>query len=84
MEVPGRPPMADRRRRPGLLSRWLTIRVAAQYRGHSPSWLRPECLTRRQEIGLPVIGRLEDELTNNWSDQDREQREQRNGPEHRQ
>jgi len=82
------PPMAERRRRPGLPPRWLMISGLAEYLGHSPSWLGRECLNRRQETGLPVInpivGRTDTELTQNGSDQYREQREQRNGPEHRQ
>jgi hypothetical protein len=47
--------MPERRRRPELEPRWLTIGEAAQYLGLSPSWLSPERLDRLQETGFPAI-----------------------------
>jgi hypothetical protein len=79
-----RQPMPECRRPLGLPPRWLTVRKVAQFRRHFPSWLRPKSSNRRQEIGFPVIGQVENQFTKKWSDQDREQREQGNGPEHRQ
>jgi hypothetical protein len=64
--------MPERRRRPELEPRWLTIREAAQYLGHSPSWLSPERLQRLQETGFPTIDpileRIDREAIDNWSD----------------
>ena len=80
--------MAEHRRRPDLPPLRLTIGEVAQQLGHSPSWLGRECLNRRQVTGFPasnrVVRRADEEPTNNWSDHHREQREQRNGPGHRQ
>jgi hypothetical protein len=63
--------MAERRRRPELEPRWLTIGEAAQYLGHSSSWLSPERLDRLQETGFPVIDplleRIDREAIDNWS-----------------
>jgi hypothetical protein len=64
--------MAERRRRPELPPRWLTIGEAAQYLGHSPSWLTAERLARLQETGFPridpVLDRIDREGIDEWSD----------------
>ena len=64
--------MPERRRRPQLEPRWLTIGEAAQYLGHSPSWLSPERLKSLQETGFPaidpVLERIDREAIDNWSD----------------
>jgi hypothetical protein len=64
--------MPERRRRPELEPRWLTIGEAAQYLGLSPSWLSPERLDRLQETGFPAIDpileRIDREAIDNWSD----------------
>jgi hypothetical protein len=64
--------MAERRRRPEVPPRWLTIGEAAQYLGHSPSWLTPERLARLQETGFPridpVLNRIDREGIDEWSD----------------
>jgi hypothetical protein len=63
--VPGR------RRRPNLTPRWLTIGEAAQYLGHSGSWLTPERLARLQETGFPAVDasleRIDREAIDDWS-----------------
>jgi hypothetical protein len=65
--------MAERRRRPDLPPRWLTIGEAAQYLGHSPSWLTPERLARLQETGFPAVDpsleRIDRDAIDDWSDQ---------------
>ena len=80
--------MAERRRRPDLPRCWLTIGKAAQYLGHSSSWLSPERLASLEEIGFPTIDsileRTEREAIDTWSDRYRELPEERDGPEHRQ
>src|SRR5260370_41763812 len=72
MQVLGGSPVAERRRRPDLPPRWLTIGEAAQYLGHSPSWLNPEQLARLQETGFPVVDpsleRIDREAIDDWSD----------------
>jgi hypothetical protein len=64
--------MPERRRRPDLTPRWLTIGEAAQYLGHSPSWLNSERLARLQETGFPVVDssleRIDREAIDDWSD----------------
>jgi hypothetical protein len=64
--------MPERRRRPELEPRWLTIGEAAQYLGHSPSWLSPERLQKLQERGFPtvdpILDRIDREAIDNWSD----------------
>lgn len=64
--------MPERRRRPDLTPRWLTIAEATQYLGHSPSWLNPERLGRLQETGFPVVDpsleRLDRKAIDDWSD----------------
>jgi hypothetical protein len=64
--------MPERRRRPQLEPRWLTIGEAAQYLGHSPSWLSPERLKSLQETGFPrldpILDRIDREAIDNWSD----------------
>jgi len=64
--------MPERRRRPELEPRWLTIGEAAQYLGHSPSWLSPERLRSLHETGFPAIDpilqRIDREAIDNWSD----------------
>jgi hypothetical protein len=54
------------------MPRWLTIGEAAQYLGHSPSWLNPERLARLQETGFPVVDasleRIDREAIDDWSD----------------
>lgn len=64
--------MPERRRRPDLTPRWLTIAEAAQYLGHSPSWLTPERLSRLQETGFPAVDpsldRIDREGIDDWSD----------------
>ena len=64
--------MPERRRRPELEPRWLTIGETAQYLGHSPSWLSPERLERLQESGFPpidpILERIDREAIDNWSD----------------
>ncbi len=64
--------MAERRRRPDLPPRWLTIGEVAQYLGHSASWLTPERLARLQETGFPVVDgsleRIDREAIDDWSD----------------
>ena|SRR5215469_13961385 len=64
--------MPERRRRPDLTPRWLTIGEAAQYLGHSPSWLNPERLTQLQETGFPIVDpsleRIDREAIDDWSD----------------
>jgi hypothetical protein len=64
--------MPERRRRPELDPRWLTIGEAAQYLGHAPSWLSPERLARLQETGFPTIDpilqRIDRDAINKWSD----------------
>jgi hypothetical protein len=66
----------------------VTIGEAAQYLGHSLSWLSPKGLARLQEIGFPTIDsileRTEREAIDTWSDRYRELPEERVGPEHRQ
>jgi hypothetical protein len=47
--------MVERRRRPDVSPRWLTIGEAARYLGHSPSWLIPERLARLHETGFPIV-----------------------------
>jgi len=63
--------MPERRRRPQLEPRWLTIGEAAQYLGHSPSWLSPERLKSLQETGFPAIDpileRIDREAIDHWS-----------------
>jgi hypothetical protein len=62
----------ERRSRPNLTPRWLTIAEAAQYLGHSASWLTPERLTRLQETGFPSVDasldRVDREAIDDWSD----------------
>jgi hypothetical protein len=64
--------MAERRRRPDLPPRWLTIGQAAQHLGHSPSWLTPERLVRLRETGFPRVNpslkRIDREAIDDWSD----------------
>ena len=64
--------MPERRRRPDLTPRWLTIGEAAQYLGHSPSWLNPDRLARLQETGFPLVDssleRIDREAIDDWSD----------------
>jgi hypothetical protein len=64
--------MPERRRRPELEPRWLTIGEAAQYLGHSASWLSPERLERLQETGFPaidpILDRIDREAIDSWSD----------------
>jgi hypothetical protein len=64
--------MVERRRRPDLPPRWLTIGEAAQYLGHSPSWLTSERLARLQETGFPIVDpsleRIDREAIDDWSD----------------
>jgi hypothetical protein len=80
--------MVERRRRPELPPRWLTIGEVAQDLGHSSSWLSPERLARPQEIGFPtidsVLERTERQAIDTWSDRYRELPEEHGGPEHRQ
>jgi hypothetical protein len=63
--------MPERRRRPQLEPRWLTIGEAAQYLGHSPSWLSPERLKSLQETGFPgidpILERIDREAIDHWS-----------------
>ena len=47
--------MPERRRRPDLNPRWLTIGEAAQYLGHSPSWLTANDFARLQQTGFPIV-----------------------------
>src|SRR5437870_1898239 len=72
MQVLGSSLMAERRRRPDLPPRWLTIGEVAQYLGHSASWLTPERLARLQETGFPVVDgsleRIDREAIDDWSD----------------
>ena len=64
--------MAERRRRPDLTPRWLTIGEVAQYLGHSASWLTPERLVRLQKTGFPLVDgsleRIDREAIDDWSD----------------
>jgi hypothetical protein len=64
--------MVERRRRPDLDPRWLTIGEAAQYPGHSPSWLSPDRLARLQETGFPPVDafleRIDRHAIDDWSD----------------
>jgi hypothetical protein len=64
--------MAERRRRPDLAPRWLTIGEVAQYLGHSASWLTPERLVRLQETGFPLVDssleRIDREAIDDWCD----------------
>jgi hypothetical protein len=64
--------MPERRRRPDLTPRWLTLGETAQYLGHSPSWLNPQRLARLQETGFPVVDpaleRIDREAIDDWSD----------------
>src|SRR5215471_18466446 len=64
--------MPERRRRPELHPRWLTIGETAQYLGHAPSWLSPERLARLQETGFPtvdpILERIDREAIDSWSD----------------
>jgi hypothetical protein len=64
--------MPERRRRPDLNPRWLTIGEAAQYLGHSPSWLTAERLARLQQTGFPIVDasleRIDREAIDDWSD----------------
>ena len=64
--------MPERRRRPDLIPRWLTIGEAAQYLGHSPSWLTQDRLARLQETGFPSVDpsleRIDREAVDDWSD----------------
>jgi hypothetical protein len=64
--------MAERRRRPDLPPRWLTLGQGAQYLGHSPSWLTLERLFRLRETGFPCVNpsleRIDREPINDWSD----------------
>jgi hypothetical protein len=64
--------MPERRRRPELERRWLTIGEAAQYLGHSSTWLSPERLQRLQETGFPTIDpileRIDRDAIDRWSD----------------
>jgi hypothetical protein len=64
--------VAERRRRPDLMPRWLTIGEAAQYLGHSASWLTAERLARLQETGFPSVDasleRIDREAIDDWSD----------------
>src|SRR5271169_424403 len=63
--------MPERRRRPELEPRWLTIGETAQYLGHSPSWLSPERLETLQETGFPtvdpILERVDREAIDSWS-----------------
>ena len=67
--------MAERRRRPDLPPRWLTLGQGAQYLGHSPSWLTLERLFRLRETGFPCVNpsleRIDREPINDWSDRRR-------------
>jgi hypothetical protein len=75
--------MAERRRRPDLPPRWLTLGQGAQYLGHSPSWLTLERLFRLPETGFPCVNpsleRIDREPINDWSD--RRKRRQEASPE---
>ena len=67
--------MAERRRRPDLPPRWLTLGQGAQYLGHSPSWLALERLFRLRETGFPCVNpsleRIDREPIDDWSDRRR-------------
>jgi hypothetical protein len=80
--------MVERRRRPELSWRWLTIDEVAQDLGHSSSWVPPERLARLQEIAFSIIDsileRTEREAIDTWRDRYRELPEEDDGPEHRQ
>jgi excisionase family DNA binding protein len=64
--------MVERRRRPEISPRWLTIGEVAQYLGHSPSWLTPERLARLKETGFPMVDpsleRIDREAIDDWCD----------------
>lgn len=64
--------MTEHRRRPELVPRLLTTGEAAQYLGHSPSWLSAERLAKLQETGFPaidpIIDRIDREAIDRWID----------------
>jgi hypothetical protein len=78
--------MAERRRRPDLPPRWLTLGQGAQYLGHSPSWLTLERLFRLRETGFPCVNpsleRIDREPIDDWSDRRRRRQGASSAPGH--